>query len=331
MSCLQDSILKIDTSLQDLIDSILNAPSLGLMLLTAWRLGRAVAVKIVEAVLAERAGRPTIWPLCPQCDARLYSKGFVERQLNSLIGTICFKRRGGRCPNGCKIGQVAPLDDELGLAPNQQTSPGLKRAACALAVFVPFETASVLLNCLTDLYVSPAAVWNWVQAAGKEAMRRLADALLKLESGECPSAHQIDEQTAQLPLILGADGVMVPFRPDSGNPSGAIVWREVKVGILARLGQHLTRAGKKVTQLKRRRSVERRFMLARWTNQTGQAMVHFSAATIATRGIRIYTGRSFGSVDLTRHILEKLKNYLESHREHIHYKRFKELGLPLGS
>jgi len=78
MSCLQDSILKIDTSLQELIDSILNAPSLWLMLLTAWRLGRAVAVKIVEAVLAERAQRPTTWPLCPQCGARLHSKGLLD-------------------------------------------------------------------------------------------------------------------------------------------------------------------------------------------------------------------------------------------------------------
>jgi hypothetical protein len=50
-----------------------------------------------------------------------------------------------RCPNKCKIGQIAPLDDELGLKPNQRISEELKEMACALAVFLPFGIASLLL------------------------------------------------------------------------------------------------------------------------------------------------------------------------------------------
>ena len=48
---------------------------------------------------------------------------------------------------------------------------------------------------------------------------------------------------------------MVPFRPTPKTPVGAIQWREVKVGILARLGTRVTRAGKRVPQLLRRRLV----------------------------------------------------------------------------
>jgi hypothetical protein len=39
---------------------------------------------------------------------------------------------------------------------------------------------------------------------------------------------------AALPSLVGADGVMVPFRPDGGKPNGRTVWREVKVAVLAR-------------------------------------------------------------------------------------------------
>lgn len=103
---------------------------------------------------------------CEKCGAQLRSKGFIARYLTGLIRTVRWERRVGRCPNGCKIGQVAPLDTDLGLQPNQRTSAGLKRVACALAVFVPFEVAMVLLSLLTEVVISPGAIWNWVQEAG---------------------------------------------------------------------------------------------------------------------------------------------------------------------
>ncbi len=34
--------------------------------------------------------------------------------------------------------------------------------------------------------------------------------------------------------------LLAPFRPKPGTPEGKTVWREVKVGILARLGQRVT-------------------------------------------------------------------------------------------
>ena len=56
-------------------------------------------------------------------------------------------------------------------------------------------------------------------------------------------------------LGLGADGVMVPFRPEAGAPTGKTRWREIKVGVLARLSQHRTRTGQVVTRLAHRRLV----------------------------------------------------------------------------
>ena len=64
-----------------------------------------------------------------------------------------------------------------------------------------------------------------------------------------PTPQPLTAEQAVLPLALGADGVMVPFRPDGGGPRGEIRWREVKVGVLARLGQHRTRTDQCVTRL----------------------------------------------------------------------------------
>ena len=235
MSCLRNSICQIEPSLQQLVDAIENASTLTLLILSAWRLARVLAVKIVEEALTERAQRPTQWPDCPKCGKRLHSKGFVPRQITSIIGIILWKRRVGRCPNGCAIGEVAPLDKALGLLPRQRTSSELQKLGCMLAIFVPFDTLSVLLNCLISVRVSPAAVWHWVQNAGQKAMDRLNDQLAELAAGQLPQMELLDEVISVLPLLVGADGVMVPFRPEGGK--GGTVWREVKVAVLARLGQ----------------------------------------------------------------------------------------------
>ena len=95
MSCLKTIIPQIDRSLQELVTAIEEASSLGAMLLAAWRLARWLAVKLVEEELAERAQRPTKWPHCEQCGKRLESKGFEERQLTGLIGTVRWERRVG--------------------------------------------------------------------------------------------------------------------------------------------------------------------------------------------------------------------------------------------
>jgi hypothetical protein len=131
----------------------------------------------------------------------------------------------------------------------------LQSLACALAVFVPFATAARLVGWYCGSVVSPRAVWCWVQAAGHQAMEPLQEELAAVAQGYEPPPEPLPAVQVALPLALGADGVMVPFRPDAGIPRGKIRWREVKVGVLARLGQHRTRTGQSVTRLQHRRLV----------------------------------------------------------------------------
>lgn len=250
MSCLRNSICQIDPSLQELIEATENASTLTLLVLSGWRLARMLAIKLVVEVLTERAQSPTQWPDCPKCGKRLHSKGFAPRQITSVIGIIRWKRRVGRCPYGCAIGQIAPLDDALGLIPHQRTGFALQRLGCLLAVFVPFDTVSVLLNCLISVRVSPGAVWHWVQNAGQKAMDLLNDQLAELAAGRFSEMESLDEAISVLPLLIGGDGVMAPFRPAGGK--GRTVWREVKVAILARLGR---RSKSDAPQLYQRRLV----------------------------------------------------------------------------
>ncbi len=255
MLCLHDSIRHDDPAVQRLLGAVEDAPSLTALILAAWQVARVLTVHLIEAVLAERACRPLAWPRCPQCGVFLRSKGFATRQVMSLFGPIRWRRRVGRCPHGCAIPQVAPLDETLGIQPQQRTSGELQQLGCALAVFVPFATAARLLGWYSGRTVSPQAVWGWVQAAGHRAMETLQEHLHALAQGDLPAPEALAADLAAAPLVLGADGVMVPFRPTGGQPTGKTRWQEIKVGVLARLGQHRTRTGKVVTRLHHRRLV----------------------------------------------------------------------------
>ena len=255
MLCLHDSIRPNDPAVQRLLSAVEDAHSLSALILAAWQVARALTVHLVEAELAERARHPTTWPRCPLCGTGLHSKGFAKRQITSLFGPIQWRRRVGRCPHGCETPQVAPLDEALGVQPHQRTSGELQSLGCALAVFVPFATAARLLGWYSGGTVSPQAVWGWVQAAGQHVMETLQEHLHALAQGDLPPPEALAADLAAAPLVLGADGVMVPFRPTGGQPTGKTRWHEVKVGVLARLGQHRTRTGKVITRLRQRRLV----------------------------------------------------------------------------
>jgi hypothetical protein len=93
-------------------------------------------------------------------------------------------------------------------------------------------------------------VWHWVQGAGGKAIDRLNHQLAELAAGGLPQMESLDEAIDMLPLLMGADGVKVPFRPEGGR--GRTVWREVKVAVLARLGR---RSNGNEPQLHQRRLV----------------------------------------------------------------------------
>jgi hypothetical protein len=401
MSCLSHSIAQSDSHLQELIQAIKDAPTLALLILAALRLGRAVAVKVAEEVLNERGQVSTAWSLCTTCGQKVESKGLASREMLTLIGVVKWWRRRGGCPHGCEIGQVVPFDEELGLTAYQKTSQEVQWLACGLAVFVPFEIAAVLLAMLTGVQVSSKSIWLWVQEFGQIALARVEEQLKVLAGGILPAEETMAATTKILPLLIGADGVMVPFRPVAGSSKGKTKWREVKVGILARLGHRVTRAGKQVTYLTQRRLVAvlgdiEALNPRLWLEATRQGIVSspqvvwlsdggrgfwrlfderfakyaigildfYHAAQNLWKGAKSWLdGRTqkaqtwfisarrrlrqgqahtvLADIEATLTLeglpptaaqsLTNLYNYLDKHRDHIDYARFKELGLPIGS
>ena len=221
-------IFQNDRGIQNLFLKLKNTPTLAAMVLVGLQLGCLFVVKIIEIVLEERASRICHWPTCPKCGARIENKGREDRRIKCLIGIVKWKRKVGRCPNGCEIGQIAPLDEELGLKPHQRTGEELKRVACALAVFVPYQVSSTLLSILTGVFVSDQTIWIWVQEFGRKAKEKLQQQIEAMQNGELIEPELIDPLISQLPLIIGADGVLAPFRPEVGSPKGQRVWKEVK-------------------------------------------------------------------------------------------------------
>src|ERR671914_535639 len=86
-------------------------------------------------------------------------------------------------------------------------------------------------------------------------MVQLEGELRALAVGELPAVEPREAELEALPLVIGADGVMVPFRPHPRMAKGKTRWREIKVAILARLGARLSHQGMRVTQLCERRLV----------------------------------------------------------------------------
>ena len=277
--------------MQCLLRAVEHAHSLTALILAAWQVARVLTVHLVEAVRAERARRPRSWPPCPACGASLRRKGFAARQVTSLCGPIQWRRRVGRCPRGWVIPQVAPLDEALGVQPHQRTSGELQSLGCALAVFMPFATAARWLGWYSGSTVSPRAVWGWVQAAGQRAMEQLHEQLQALAQGHLPPEEPLEAELATAPLLMGADGVMVPFRPEGGSPRGNTAWHEVTGGVLARLGQHRTRTGQVVPRLAHRRLVAVlggiEALKARWwLEAVRQGILHASQVVWLSDGAR---------------------------------------------
>jgi hypothetical protein len=148
-----------------------------------------------------------------------------------------------------------PLDEALGIRPNQASSEELIRLGCLLSIVMPYDLSSWMLHQCTGIAVSASTLWNWVERYGTSSKSRLEAQLEQYLQGESMPRESLDEVTAALRLAIAADGVMVPFRPTPKTPKGKIQWREIKVGLLVRLGHRITRAGKQVTRLYHRRLV----------------------------------------------------------------------------
>jgi hypothetical protein len=143
----------------------------------------------------------------------------------------------------------------MGIAPHQASSEELMRLGCLLSLVMPYGLASWMLGQWSGLSVSANTLWNWVQTQGKQAEAELNTQLQQQSDGADCEAEVLDETVAALPLAIGADGVMVPFRPTLQTPKGKTKWQEIKVGVFARLGVRQNSRGEPQPQLLHRRVV----------------------------------------------------------------------------
>lgn len=255
---------------------------------------------------------------------------------------------------------------------------------------------------MSGITVSENTIWNWVQATGRQAQTQIETQLEAFRNGKAVKLKTVDPTLIEMPLIISADGVTVPFRSQPLTPKGKIVWKEVKVALFARLGKHQTRAGNIITRLHQRRLVavlgdidrlKPRLQMEAYRqgiNQTAQVawisdgargfwrlyqecfaegavgILDFYHATqhlwkVASAyqsgnpartpqqwfdGLRHRLRHGFSkplirelhrlsqyrsTSETTRPVLRQVRNYLRTHLEHIQYRTFKKLGLPIGS
>ena len=137
----------------------------------------------------------------------LRSKGFKKRQLHTLFGTIRWKRRVGYCPQGCRGSSRAPLDERLGLRVYQRTSDELKRLGCALVVFVPFETAMLLLRQMTGITLCADTLWKWTQEVGGRMMHQVNEELQQQGKDAFPEQEAVEAGLEQ----IAPDSVPAPI------------------------------------------------------------------------------------------------------------------------
>ncbi len=406
MSCLPHTVTHTETSLQELIrggaKKLQNAKSIEALILAGWKIGLSIGKLMIEIEIYRRAQKQKDWPLCVLCSRKLRSKGWEKRQLKAEVGKVKWSRKVGECPNGCRIGLIAPLDEELKLQANQRASKQLERSACALAVFVAYKQCSRLLEIILGVKVHESSIWHWVKKRGAQEQKRVEAELKTMEAGKPIAEEERDEETNKLPFIVGADGVMVAFRnlADKADKKAKTVWREIKLGIIVRF-KKAEKEGKN-GQLLQRRLVAvlgtadefKRYLKLEMIKQgvnTAEQVVWISdgskwlwrimgellngitvigildfyhAAQNVGKGLKAWLkasttaywcwfrkARKLLKASETDKILAELKvefegkrmskkakkaltrlfGYLDTHKDHIDYKRFKELGLPIGS
>jgi hypothetical protein len=251
MSSLPESIIHSNTHSQILYQKIQKTETIDELTQCSLSFGRYIAKIAMEEELAIRGKEKKPSNNCPKCNTKLESKGLQSRTFLTWLGEMSWTRRVYRCPNKCHIAQIVPSDESLGIKPYQKTSWEVMRLSCLLAVFLPYELSSKLFFTFTGIVLSPKTIWNWVQIVGKKAKERLIEQLENLSVEEV-CEHLL--QKAEL-LLIGSDGVMVPFRPDGGSPAGKTQWKEVKIGVVAWLEKRMTRKGKSVWRVVCRRVV----------------------------------------------------------------------------
>lgn len=255
MLCLKKIVKENKEIIQEKLEKIQESRSLRSLVLACMCLGRYIVCCIIKKELERRNEKRCKWPSCKSCGAKLESKGSYTRTILTLAGEVSFKRKIGRCKNGCKESNLCLLDKSLGIVAHQKASNELREIACILAIFIPYNSCSRIIKTICGLEVPTKTLYNWCRYFGSIAYNRCLWELHCLERGLLGTQENMSQELLALPLVIGGDGVMIPTRPYGGSPKGKTVWREVKVGMFARIKQLAKNNGSKVSRIVHKRLV----------------------------------------------------------------------------
>jgi len=158
---------------------------------------------------------------CPHCGETARYQRRRQATLHTLFGSLRYHRGYYLC-SSCHQGHC-PLDDQLGLRPNQMSSE-VERVAALVGVQMPFAQASDLLASLTLVKLSDHSVAKATQAYGHVIAEKETDRIEDLRDLDDPPAVP----TAQPLRMYGSlDGGRVQTRAPKGKPQP---WRELKIG-----------------------------------------------------------------------------------------------------
>jgi len=158
---------------------------------------------------------------CPHCQGQAQYQRQRTGTLHTVFGTLKYRRAYYTCPT-CHQGHY-PLDDRLGLRPNQMSAE-LERLAGLVGVQTAFGKGCELLEELTLIRLSDHSLDKSAQAYGRE----VTQVEQEWQAAAADQAIQLKRKRDARPVLrlYGAmDGALMHIRGDEDNP-----WRELKIG-----------------------------------------------------------------------------------------------------
>ena len=185
-------------------------------------------MEITGAISQERAGLTAAWveafverrygsflvqqeAACPKWERVLRARPSRSRTVETLLGPVTLERPYFYCA-ACHHG-FHPLDQALGLSGHRKQWD-VQQAGVELALEMPHERASKLLDELTDASMSDGAIHEVLQQTGSLEVLQV-----------CPDAAEIQDRIAQAAagrkwrpiVVLAIDAADVPSRPETAK------------------------------------------------------------------------------------------------------------------
>ena len=168
---------------------------------------------LVEAFIERRHGQFLVQEeaACPKCDRILRGRPSRSRTVETLLGPVTLERPYFYCVS-CAHG-FYPLDEALGLS-GQRKQWDVQQAGVKLALEMPHQRASKLLDEFTDASMSDCAIHETLQQTGSLDVLQV-----------CPEAAEIQDRIAQAAagrkwrpiVVLAIDAADVPSRPQTAK------------------------------------------------------------------------------------------------------------------